>query len=274
MSVKILAFDLDGTSIVLHKSLPDQNRRALINAAAYGTIIVPATGRLRTFLPKELLSIPQLEYVISSNGAAVDNIKTGECIYRALIPNSKAIEVQSILSDYDIYIEYYSDGEAITLSGNPERARTDLEFPSSKHHFLTKHYSYIDDFESFVRESGVTPEKINLPYLPVKLRNEISEKLKKLSGIKLTSSIPDNIEINASDATKGNALKALCSHLCLSSEECMAIGDNGNDIDMLKFAAYSVAVANASQEAASAAKFTTDTCENFGLAKAIERFIL
>ncbi len=123
-------------------------------------------------------------------------------------------------------------------------------------------------------DSGVCPEKINLPYLPVDTRNELIEKLSKISDLKLTSSIPDNLEINAHNATKGIALEKLCEHLGIDKEECMAIGDNGNDADMLKFAGVSVAMGNSSQEAFDSAKYRTLSCENDGLAEAIYKFIL
>ena len=54
----------------------------------------------------------------------------------------------------------------------------------------------------------------------------------------------------------------------------MAIGDNGNDADMLKFAGVSVAMGNSSQEAFDSAKYRTSTCEDDGLAEAIYKFIL
>ena len=50
-AVKLLAFDLDGTTITEHKYLSPGNREALIKAQAAGVELVPATGRMKTFLP-------------------------------------------------------------------------------------------------------------------------------------------------------------------------------------------------------------------------------
>jgi hydroxymethylpyrimidine pyrophosphatase-like HAD family hydrolase len=54
----------------------------------------------------------------------------------------------------------------------------------------------------------------------------------------------------------------------------MAIGDNDNDIPMLKWAGYGVAMSNASGGAKAAAEFETDDNESAGVAKAIRRFAL
>ena len=54
----------------------------------------------------------------------------------------------------------------------------------------------------------------------------------------------------------------------------MAIGDGNNDVEMLEYANYGVAMGNASKLARNAAKYTTDTNENDGVAKAIRKYAL
>lgn len=274
MSVKILAFDLDGTALAMHKNLSDRNRAALSKAAEQGVILVPATGRIRSFLPQDIVSLPNLTYAITANGGTALDLLSGQILYSANIPNTRALEVQSILDSYEIYIEYYVNGTAVTLLGTPEKALNDVEFPASKHHFLTKEYQFIDNFSEFLVRKNACPEKINLPYLPEKVRSELHERLRKIPDLKITSSISDNLEINSTAATKGQALEALCQFLGISREDCMALGDNGNDVDMLSFAGVSVAMGNASEEAKKASRFITGNCDSDGLAEAIEKFVL
>lgn len=274
MDIKLLAFDLDGTALMSHRELSEKNRAALEAAGKYGVILVPSTGRIRGFLPKSISDISAVNYAITSNGAAVVNIRNGECLHGAYIRNETAVKVQKILNAYDVYVEYYFNGEAYTLKGNPEKAMNDTEFPKSKHHFLSKKYIYVDDLNDFVSSPGITPEKINMPYLPEGVRARLIEEIGRLEGLHLTSSIPDNLEVNGAAGTKGQALEWLCGHLGVSREECMAIGDNGNDADMLRYAGISVAMGNSSAEAFEAAKYTTASCEQDGFADAVERFIL
>ena len=91
--------------------------------------------------------------------------------------------------------------------------------------------------------------------------------------MKLTSSIPDNIEINAGDADKGAAVLALAELLGLGREQVLAIGDNGNDVTMLEAAGCSAAVADGAPEALAAAQYRTAAHDQNGVAQAVRRFV-
>lgn len=273
-TIRLLAFDLDGTTLTEHKYISRENLEALRLAGERGVELVPASGRMRTFLPEEILSLPGVRYAVTANGAGVYDLRTGEAVFRALVSNEKAKQVQRLLDGYDIYIEYYENGKAITRRGYPEAAVARFGMPESKLHFFTKDYELTYDFSAMLEEKKLCPEKINLPYLQDGLREEVWKKLEALGGLKLTSSIPDNIEINAAEADKGNGLRALCDFLSVAPEEVMSAGDNGNDVSMLAFAGCSVAMGDASAEALEAAKHVTGKHTESGLAMAIHRWIL
>lgn len=274
MPIQLIAFDLDGTALVAHKALPKRNRLALCEAGKRGILLVPATGRVLDFLPSEITGIPYVQYAITANGGGVYDLRAKQRIHAACLSTEKAMAVQKILNEYSLFIEYYLNGAAVTTEQNPEKAKKRYNLPESKYHFLSKAYTYADDFNSLLQKERVTPEKINLPYLPAEIRTEVRNRLSQIPGIALCSSIPDNLEVNDSAATKGHALRALANLLGLPLENCMAIGDNGNDVELLKAAGVSVAMGNSSPEAFAAAQFTTETCEQDGLALAIERFAL
>ena len=111
-------------------------------------------------------------------------------------------------------VEYDSQGTAPTRQGDPERDFTHFGRPESKRLFLEKDYCLVPALRDYLQESGLQPEKINLPYLPTPaLRQEVGQRLEALGGLVLTSSIPDNIEVNAQSADKGSALRALAERL-------------------------------------------------------------
>lgn len=275
MDIKLIAFDLDGTAITDQKFLSEGNRRALWEAAGRGVHLLPASGRMRDFLPQAVTELPGVRYAVTANGAAVYDLQTGEAVYSRCIPNEKARQVQRILADYDFYIEYYQNGSAITQMGYPEMARTHFAFPPSKWHFVdAKRYRLVESFDRLMEE-GVAPEKINLPFLSPEARAEIWQRLDDLGGLRVTSSIPDNLEINAGDADKGSAVLAVAARLGLARENVLALGDNGNDVTMLQAAGVSVAMGDGSQEAIAAAGYvTTAPHHQDGVAEAINRFVL
>ena len=85
-AVGIIALDLDGTLLDSNKNLSERNRAALEKEAAAGYEIVPTTGRLFNGMPEEIRSLPFLRYAITINGAQVENVTTGQVLYRAEIP--------------------------------------------------------------------------------------------------------------------------------------------------------------------------------------------
>lgn len=273
MDVRLIAFDLDGTTLVRHQFISEANQRALREAARRGMVLVPASGRMKDFLPREITALPGVRYAITANGAGVYDLATGEAVWQRLIPNEKARQVQAVLEEYDLFVEYYSQGRATTRQGDPERAFTHFGLPESKRHFLDKDYCLVPALGGYLQESGLQPEKINLPYLPTPaLRQEVWQRLEALGGLVLTSSIPDNIEVNAAGADKGAALQALAGRLGIPQAGVMALGDNGNDVTMLRYAGVSVCMGDGSEEAKAAAKYLTGPHTEDGLAQAIERF--
>lgn len=272
--IKMLAFDLDGTTLVNHAELSQGNRAALVKAHEQGVLPVPATGRMLGFVPEVIKELPGVRYVITSNGAAVFDLHTGATVYQGLIENHTAVQVQKILEDYDIYIEYYSNGGAITKRGYPEQAEHFGLPPIKKLFIKTAPYTLVDDLGEMLKKTALCPEKINLPYVPKEIYGEVWQRIESVGGLLLTSSIGENIEINSLSANKGAAVLALAEHLGFDKSEVMCIGDNGNDVAMLKAVECSVAVEDGEASAIAAAKYTTAPHDKDGLAKAIEKHIL
>lgn len=271
---RLFAFDLDGTMLQKGNRLTPVSESALQKANEAGILTVPATGRLRDFLPPCLTALPFIRYAITSNGAAVYDLKTGELLSSYLIPCETACRVLEILSEYSIYMEFYADGRAVTKAGEPEIAMEKYGLPEEKRLFLQKNYLLVPDLVTYLKETGTCPEKINLPYLSPEIRKALVSRLLQMEEISLTSSIPDNLEINAAQCSKGGGLAGLCKALNIAPEETAAIGDNGNDVEMLKFAGFPIAMGNGTEEVKKIARAVAPSCEEDGAARAILDWIL
>ena len=86
----------------------------------------------------------------------------------------------------------------------------------------------------------------------------------------VTSSIPRNVELNSARAQKGLALQGLADLLGIPMAETMAFGDDLNDLSMLRAAGLGVAMGNASAEVKAAADYVTASCDENGVALALE----
>lgn len=81
------------------------------------------------------------------------------------------------------------------------------------------------------------------------------------------------LEVMNAAASKGAALEILAAELGIDAEEVIVFGDEQNDIPMFKFAGHAIAMGNGSELAKNYATFVTDTNDNAGIAKALERFL-
>jgi Cof subfamily protein (haloacid dehalogenase superfamily) len=85
---------------------------------------------------------------------------------------------------------------------------------------------------------------------------------------------PYYLDITNKDANKGAVVEYLSSHIGVPVEEIATIGDQPNDVLMFKRSGLSIAMGNASDDVKKQADVTTDSYNDEGFAKAMERFIL
>ena len=74
MNVKLIALDMDGTTLNNEGKISGRNRKTLEKAAPKGVNIVIATGRPRSALPKDVLEIGAIRYALTSNGARITDL--------------------------------------------------------------------------------------------------------------------------------------------------------------------------------------------------------
>jgi Cof subfamily protein (haloacid dehalogenase superfamily) len=91
--------------------------------------------------------------------------------------------------------------------------------------------------------------------------------------VSIVSSFSNNIEIMNHGISKGNAVKILAAYYGIKKEEIICFGDAENDISMLEYAGLGIAMGNAEAYVKEKADYVTDTNDNDGVAKAIEKYI-
>ena len=111
-------------------------------------------------------------------------------------------------------------------------------------------------------------------FLDMDAKQRMRETLAAVPGILISSSIPNNLEINAKGADKGSALVRLASCLGIEPGETMAFGDGENDSSMIRMAGIGVAMENGEDSVKAAADYVTTTNNKAGVAAAIRQFVL
>jgi hydroxymethylpyrimidine pyrophosphatase-like HAD family hydrolase len=85
---------------------------------------------------------------------------------------------------------------------------------------------------------------------------------------------PYYLDVTHKQANKGDVVEYLSKHLKIVPSEIATIGDQPNDVLMFRKSGMSIAMGNASKQVQQQASHVTDSSEDEGFAKAIERYIL
>lgn len=271
MAVKLIMTDLDGTLFKNdHESISERNVNALKKAQENGIKICIATGRTKSLIFDAVALVPFADYIITSNGAVTYDAKTDEIITSQLLSAEKSKKVFEIINAHSLTHEIYFEGECF-LDGYSAKLYNYGNISAHYLKVLKDKANVVPDLSEHIGERGV--EKINIMHVVGDELQEVKDSFLNIGGIYVTSSIPENLEMNNINANKGYALSALCRILNISENEVMAFGDSGNDCEMLRTAGYSFATANAWDEAKKAAKSVTLSNEDDGVAVQIEKYL-
>ena len=274
MSIRIILLDLDGTLLTRDKRLSPGNRRALERAAAAGIWVVPATGRFYQGMPAVVRELPFVRYAVTVNGAQVYDAAEDAVLHRAEIPLPAAERVFQRAAGLPAICDCYLDGWGYMDAAHYAQIDQFITDPQANR-MVKELRRPVADLGAFLRRKGRPLQKIQLFFREADRRRAAMAELERaFPDMAVTSSIPNNIEINAAAATKGAALGFLCRHLGVDPRDTMACGDGSNDLSMLRAAGVGVAMANAEAAVKAAADFVTGDNDGDGVAQAIERFCL
>ena len=269
---RIIALDLDGTLLNSNKELTERSRAVLEKAANAGIEIVPTTGRFYKGMPDAIRQLPFIRYIIAMNGAEVRDLKTGELIYAAEMPWQQSVEIMEYFDSLPFIYDCYMNSEGWMSAEFIERVDSVIDSP----HFsalVHRTRNSVPDLKEFLTQRGQDVQKISCFTRDEPLRLELLATLgQKFDNIIVSSSVDQNMEINHVKANKGEALKALAKHLDVPVSATMSFGDGLNDLSMLRDAGLGVAMANACPEAKNTANVLTASCDEDGVALAIEKY--
>ncbi len=269
--IRLIGIDLDGTALNASKQLTEHNKEVFSLCAEKGIYIVPVTGRPYSGLYDEYKRGMKCDYSINTNGAAAMEIKSGRRVISHTMNSEKSIELMDILSEYNCYYGVFFDGYGYltekNLKGELEKYKN-----TPLYKYILKTRRPVGDQKDFIRAAG-SCDNIYVIAENSDVRDEICRNIKDIDDIFFTCSDYNDVEIGG-NCSKGETLIELAVSMGISPDEVMAIGDGGNDVNMLKLAGLSVAMENACAEAKEISDFITKSCEESGVAYAIEKFVL
>lgn len=283
-NIKMVLIDLDGTLLNDYGRVSSRSTEVIEKLIDKDIKVVIATGRnyrQAKMLTKEVKGL----HYLCSNGAYI-KLNNEKILSNTLLPLDK---LSTILSNIDL------DNSLVFIQGRDE-IRTNLSKSKGLiNKFFTKGLKFILNpkkvISLFRKETGIgkftkrikdikeyidnTKEEF-YKILVIGEKNELkilSKNIEEL-GLSISSSASGNIEINNEGVSKGIGLELLCKEFDIDIKDTMAIGDGGNDIEMLKRAGIGVVMGNSkNKELIKIANITTDTNKNDGVAKILETIL-
>ena len=112
MQIKLIALDLDGTTLNSKGFLTKVTKETIEEAIYRKVHVVVATGRVLSALPEEILEIRGIQYVATSNGARLQDLISKESIYTNLIASHAIDNAVRLLKQFDFMMEAFIAGNA------------------------------------------------------------------------------------------------------------------------------------------------------------------
>lgn len=272
MSYKLICIDMDGTLLNSNNEISKRNLEAIKKASEMGVQVAISTGRLFVSANYYADLIGVKTPIIASNGAYIRDKNTDKVIYRSLLGYENCKKLMEVIKKYDMYPHFNTYNSIIT-----EKLVHSSKFYSKMNESLPQdrriNIVITQNWTESLKEYGDEILKciiIDKDYEKLKLAKEELSK----EELEVVSSFTNNIEVMSKGVSKGNAVGVLAKQYNISKEEVMCIGDSENDLSMIKFAGMGVAMGNGNELIKENSDYITDTNNEDGVAKAIEKFVL
>ena len=263
---KLIVSDFDGTLRRSKGGISEGNVAAIKEYASKGGVFALCTGRMMSSILPYAKQLELDGLVVAYQGAQIQEIKSGKILRDIRIGNDGAITVCQFLENFGWHIHVY-DGDDFYVN------RDDLLKKLYEQVCGTKGIVTPLQISEVVREKKIAPQKIVVMCEPEK-RDEIYNIVNKEFGTSydVTSSSEYLVEVTERGCDKGSALAFLVDFYGIQREECIAIGDNYNDLPMIRYAGLGVAVENGVDALKKEADFLTKSCDDDGVAVVIRKF--
>ena len=264
MRYPLFLSDFDGTLVRADGTVSEENKRAIARYRRAGGVFAVCTGRgLASILPrlKELSLTEGL--VVAYQGATIADIATGRLLRDDGFSREDAVRTARLLERLTRHVHVYTvdalysnvRDEALALYEKicGVRAEVVTDMPLSR----------------FIEERGLRVVK-QLAMVEKEERAPLAARLSESLGAAfyVTCSADFLVEVMPAGQDKGSAVEFLCRHYHIPRAKCAAIGDQCNDLPMLRAAGGAFAVANAEREVLRGARVVA-SCEENGVAEAL-----
>lgn len=271
--IRLIALDLDGTLLDSQKRVSQRNLDALEKARRMGVLIVPVTGRPAQGLPQAVLDLPGLRYAVTSNGATIRDLQEDRFLLEKHLTPADCLRVLEACADFDMIREVFREGVGYLTRADRDILLARYQGTPMLEYVLGTRRVLPGTLEAFLREDPRPVEELFFLTDSPERKEALRQRLSVLPDISFADPFPRDLEVMAGGIDKGAAFLYLLEHLGIRPAETLALGDGGSDLPLLKAAGIGVAMGNALPFVQAEADWVTASCDEDGVALALERFV-
>lgn len=261
--IKMIATDIDGTILKWSFQFSPAVKQCIKDLDKNGIKVVLVTGRMHSATVNVARELGLHTPIVSYQGGLIKD-ESGKTLYQRDLPADYAKEIIKWGRENNIHLNLYLEDKLYVEEDNE----------------IVKDYTdgrFIDytvcSFDSLIIENVNKILAIDL-HDAEKVTGWVNELSKKFPNLYIVKSTPYFCEIGCKDAKKSSGVEFLADMWGIKKEEILTIGDQNNDIELLKAGGIKVAMGNATDELKKCADYITDSVENDGFVKAVEKFVI
>lgn len=263
--IKMIVLDIDGTIMDGNFQISERIKKTIQLCLEKNIKITLATGRMHDAAVPIAKEIGLCGPIISYQGSIIKEVIGNKTLLNESIEFATAIKAINELRQFEGQINFFTENQLISEKITPLLR----EYAEKR----AINFKTVSSFEKLKNFSPIKLLFINNDAQKLKqIKKYMREKFPKILNI--FQSTDYFCEIVGPNATKGNAIQFLAKLWNIELSQILAIGDQENDIEMLKTAGVSVAMGNAIKEVKEITTYITDTVEMGGAATAIEKIAL
>jgi Cof subfamily protein (haloacid dehalogenase superfamily) len=267
--INMVVTDLDGTLLDKDSRLSQVNWHTLVKLGEMGIPRVVATGRNYFSFSRLGMNDLPIDYLVFSSGGGIMDFRSKHIIHSSFIPDPEVTMIIQVLIKQNISFMVHDlvpDNHRFLFY---DCGRTDTDF--HKRIELYRDHAWPlklnpPNFHHACQILAIVPQD-------VELLEDLRDKLNLFRVIRTTSPIDGKsmwIEIFPGDVSKGHGISWLCGKLGIHEKECLGIGNDYNDLDMLEVVGHPFVVANAPEELRDIFPQVSSHTEN-GFTEAVEK---
>lgn len=269
IKARLIISDFDGTLLTTSHTVPDSVKQAISEYVAAGGVFTVCTGRMLASILPQVRALGLKGLVAAYQGTVIADIESGQIIKNGGFALRDSVRICKTLEVAGYPINVYADNLMYTDLPEDDKLLNIYEKITG----IQAHFVHGQKMSAYVEERGLYCQKIVSVVSPER-KLPLYEYLVREVGAdyEVTYSASVLVEVSPKGDDKGQALKYLAAHYGISAEDTVAIGDNLNDLPMIKAAGVGVAVQNAVPEFKQFADVICPSCDDGGVAEIIRKY--